>query len=62
MTREEAKEYRNLVYADWCGPCKQIAPVYEQLSARLSRPNKITFAKVDVDRQQEVAKKYGITA
>jgi thioredoxin-like negative regulator of GroEL len=36
--------------------------VYEQLSARLSRPNKITFAKVDVDRQQEVAKKYGITA
>jgi len=50
------------VYADWCGPCKQIAPVYEQLSARLSRPNKIAFAKVDVDKQQEVAKKYGITA
>ncbi|KAI9880285.1 MAG: hypothetical protein M1830_004404 [Pleopsidium flavum] len=46
----------------WCGPCKQIAPVYEQLSARLSRPKKITFAKVDVDRQQEVAQKYGITA
>ncbi|MCJ1368073.1 hypothetical protein MMC16_007212 [Acarospora aff. strigata] len=49
-------------YADWCAPCKQIAPVYEQLSARLSRPNKITFAKVDVDKQKEVAQKYSITA
>ncbi|KAI9724552.1 MAG: hypothetical protein M1812_000620 [Candelaria pacifica] len=49
-------------YADWCGPCKQIAPMYEQLSAQLSRPNKITFAKVDVDSQKEIASTYGITA
>ncbi|KAL6716455.1 Thioredoxin-like protein 1 [Lecanora helva] len=49
-------------YADWCGPCKQIAPVYEQLSAQLSRPNKITFAKVNTDQQKEVAQKYGVTA
>ena len=54
---------RNLtVYADWCGPCKQIAPIYEQLSAQLSRPGKITFAKVDTDKQKEVAQTYGVTA
>ena len=50
------------VYADWCGPCKQIAPIYEQLSVQLSRPNKITFAKVNTDQQLEVAQQYGVTA
>ncbi|KZF24781.1 thioredoxin [Xylona heveae TC161] len=49
-------------YADWCGPCKTIAPMYEELSARLSRPNKITFVKVNVDNQQQIAQTYGITA
>jgi len=49
-------------YADWCGPCKQIAPVYEQLSAQLSRPNKITFTKINVDNQSELARTYGVTA
>ena len=50
------------VYADWCGPCKQIAPIYERLSAELSRPSKITFTKVNVDNQTEIAQTYGITA
>ena len=49
-------------YADWCGPCKQIAPIYEQLSAQLSRPNKITFTKINTDNQQELARSYGVTA
>ena len=49
-------------YADWCGPCKAIAPVYEQLSTQLSRPNRITFTKVDTDAQQELARAYGVTA
>ncbi|KAI9671535.1 MAG: hypothetical protein M1817_003587 [Caeruleum heppii] len=49
-------------YADWCGPCKQIAPIYEQLSASLSRPKKITFTKVNVDQQTEIAQRYGVTA
>ena len=50
------------VYADWCGPCKQIAPIYEQLSAQLSRPDKITFAKVNTEQQREVAQQYLVTA
>ncbi|KAE8445017.1 hypothetical protein EG329_014023 [Mollisiaceae sp. DMI_Dod_QoI] len=49
-------------YADWCGPCKAIAPLYEQLSTQLSRQNHITFVKVNVDNQKEIATKYGITA
>lgn len=51
-----------VVYADWCGPCKTIAPIYEQLSAQLSRPNHITFVKVNVDTQQEIASSYNVTA
>ncbi|KAH8428483.1 thioredoxin-like protein 1 [Aspergillus melleus] len=49
-------------YADWCGPCKAIAPAYEKLATQLSRPNRITFTKVNVDHQQDIAKAYGITA
>ncbi|KAF7845637.1 hypothetical protein BT93_L1490, partial [Corymbia citriodora subsp. variegata] len=46
----------------WCGPCKTIAPFYEQLSSQLSRPNQITFTKVNVDQQSQIAQTYGITA
>jgi thiol-disulfide isomerase/thioredoxin len=50
------------VYADWCGPCKAIAPVYEQLSKSLSKPGKVAFVKVNTDDQQDIARKYEITA
>lgn len=49
-------------YADWCGPCRQIAPIYEQLSAQLSRPNKITFAKINTDQQVDLARSYNVKA
>jgi len=49
-------------YADWCGPCKAIAPIYEQLATSHSQPGKLVFAKVNVDEQQEVAQKYGVSA
>lgn len=51
-----------IVYADWCGPCKQIAPVYEQLSKSLSVPNRVTFVKVNSDNLSEVAAEYGVSA
>ncbi|KAK4697972.1 thioredoxin 1, partial [Lecanoromycetidae sp. Uapishka_2] len=49
-------------YADWCEPCKRIAPIFEQLSVQLSRPNKITFAKVNTDQHKDIALTYGIAA
>ncbi|KFY30542.1 hypothetical protein V493_01844 [Pseudogymnoascus sp. VKM F-4281 (FW-2241)] len=49
-------------YADWCGPCKTISPVFESLSTKLSKPRAITFTKVNVDNQQEIAQKYGVSA
>jgi thioredoxin len=49
-------------YADWCGPCKAIAPIYEQLSAQLSRPGTLAFTKVNTDSQKQIAQTYNITA
>ncbi|KAK3624461.1 hypothetical protein LTR56_020992 [Elasticomyces elasticus] len=49
-------------YADWCGPCKVISPIFEQLAAAESKPGRITFCKVDVDAQRDVAGTYGISA
>lgn len=49
-------------YADWCGPCKQIAPVFAALAEKETKAGRIQFVKVDVDSQQEVAQKYGVSA
>jgi thioredoxin 1 len=46
-------------WADWCGPCRQFAPVYEATSEKNSD---ITFAKVDTEDQQGLAASYGITS
>ncbi|KAL7904351.1 thioredoxin-like protein [Trichoderma velutinum] len=49
-------------YADWCAPCKQIAPLYASLAEQISRPNLLTFVKIDNDTNQDLAQEYGITA
>ena len=51
-----------LVYADWCGPCKMMAPAFESLATKFSKPGKISFAKIDVDSQKEIAQRYGVRA
>ncbi|HSO58886.1 MAG TPA: thioredoxin, partial [Paenisporosarcina sp.] len=45
-------------WAPWCGPCKMIAPVLEELDAEMSDTVKIV--KVDVDVNQETASNFGI--
>ncbi|KAK6859474.1 hypothetical protein PG995_003110 [Apiospora arundinis] len=49
-------------YADWCGPCKMVAPTFESLSTKFSKPGKITFCKVNVDNQQPIASAHGVRA
>ena len=49
-------------YADWCGPCKQIAPIFEQLAKTDGKPGRIAFAKVNVDDQQGITQQYGVSA
>ncbi|CAO2655185.1 Nn.00g102490.m01.CDS01 [Neocucurbitaria sp. VM-36] len=49
-------------YATWCPPCKQIAPIYTQLSTTHSAPGKFAFVKVNVDEQRELAAQHGVTA
>ena len=45
-------------YADWCGPCKMIAPVLEELSEEFE--GKINIYKVDTEQEQELAAAFGI--
>ena len=45
-------------WAEWCGPCKQIAPVLEEVS--LSYKDKLQVAKVNVDENRAISAKFGI--
>lgn len=49
-------------YADWCGPCRQIAPFFAQLSTQHSRETQLAFVKVNVDNAKDVAMKYRVSA
>lgn len=50
------------VYADWCQPCKAIAPLYEKLASQMSKPNVVTFTKVNTEKQQQIAAAYAISS
>ncbi len=45
-------------WATWCGPCKMIAPIMEELSAEYT--GKVKVGKLDVDNNQQTAIKYGV--
>lgn len=45
-------------YADWCGPCKMVAPVLEELAKEYQ--GKLIIYKVDTEKEQELAAAFGI--
>ncbi|HTT57339.1 MAG TPA: thioredoxin [Opitutaceae bacterium] len=47
-------------WAPWCGPCKMIAPILEELATEMS--GKLTICKLNVDDHGEIAAQYGIRA
>ncbi|MDR2121161.1 MAG: thioredoxin [Tannerella sp.] len=47
-------------YADWCGPCKRIAPVMKELAAQYK--GDVVFYKVNVDNERELASVFGISS
>ena len=57
--KKTIKEGRVLVdcYADWCGPCKMLSPVIDEISEELKD---INFYKLNVDDAEETSAEYGI--
>jgi thioredoxin 1 len=45
-------------YADWCGPCKMVAPIMEELSTEYA--GKVNIYKIDTEAEQELAGAFGI--
>jgi len=45
-------------WAEWCGPCKMIAPALDEIARELD--GKLTIAKVNIDHNQQTPKRYGV--
>ncbi|KAI9593175.1 thioredoxin-like protein [Syncephalis fuscata] len=46
-------------FAEWCGPCRMIAPMIEKLDD--STPN-VVFIKIDIEQLEDISKEFGVTA
>ena len=47
-------------YASWCGPCKQLAPIFDELSSELAATH--TLVKINIDEERDLAIKYGVSS
>ncbi len=44
-------------YANWCGPCKMLRPILEEIASQYPE---ISFVSIDVDKEDELSREYGI--
>lgn len=58
---KEVLEYQGVVlvdfYADWCGPCRMMAPIFDELSQEVKE---VKFVKVNVDNNPDLASQYSV--
>ncbi|MDQ5890269.1 MAG: thioredoxin 1 [Candidatus Dependentiae bacterium] len=47
-------------FAEWCGPCRQMAPIFEELSKELA--NSYIFGKIDIEEDHDLGVNHGITS
>jgi len=45
-------------WAEWCGPCRQVAPILDEIAGSMG--GKVTIAKVNIDKNPETPQKYGV--
>ena len=48
------------IHATWCGPCQQVAPIFEEVSREME--SKCKFGKINVDEARELAIQFGVTS
>lgn len=49
-----------LIFAEWCGPCKMMPPILQQVHAQLG--DKVRIIKIDVDRNQQLASELNVSS
>lgn len=47
-------------WAEWCGPCKILGPVIEEIAEEMKDSDAVKIAKLDVDENSDIAQQYGI--
>jgi len=61
--KDEVSNFKGAVvadfYADWCGPCKMLSPLMDQMSND-NKDSNVKFVKINVDQEQELAGQYGV--
>lgn len=47
-------------FAPWCGHCKNLAPIFEELGAKFASEDKVSIAKVDADEHKDLGRRFGV--